>query len=86
MGWASYTYNFVATGTSTTLSFASQDPGAYGAALDNVVRQRGKAFLVQCFVDADKRAHVAAEHHVVEVGHDRAVHQSSPFLAFGKHA
>ncbi|WEK44717.1 MAG: choice-of-anchor C family protein [Candidatus Sphingomonas colombiensis] len=36
MGWANYTYNFVATGTSTTLSFASQDAGPYGAALDNV--------------------------------------------------
>ncbi|QKS01942.1 choice-of-anchor C family protein [Sphingomonas sp. CL5.1] len=36
MGWAQYTYNFVAQGASTTLSFGSQDAGAYGAALDNV--------------------------------------------------
>lgn len=36
MGWSKYTYNFLATGTSTTLSFASQNAGAYGAALDNV--------------------------------------------------
>jgi len=36
MGWSKYTYNFLASGTSTTLSFASQNAGAYGAALDNV--------------------------------------------------
>lgn len=36
MGWSKYTYNFFATGATTTLSFASQNGGAYGAALDNV--------------------------------------------------
>ncbi|WP_256731598.1 choice-of-anchor C family protein [Sphingomonas sp. dw_22] len=36
MGWTSYTYNFVAAGTSTTLSFASRDSSPYGAALDGV--------------------------------------------------
>jgi len=36
MGWKKYTYSFLAAGPSTTLSFASQDPGFYGAALDNV--------------------------------------------------
>lgn len=36
LGWAQYTYNFVAGGASTTLSFASQTPGAYGPVLDNV--------------------------------------------------
>lgn len=36
MGWASYTYSFVGSGAPTTLSFASQDAGAFGAALDNV--------------------------------------------------
>ena len=36
MGWVNYTYRFVATGASTTLSFASQDAGSYGGALDNV--------------------------------------------------
>lgn len=36
MGWSKYTYNFVGTGSPTTLSFASQNAGAYGAALDNV--------------------------------------------------
>jgi choice-of-anchor C domain-containing protein len=36
MGWQNYTYSFLATGSSTTLSFASQDAGAFGAVLDNV--------------------------------------------------
>ncbi|WP_082660430.1 choice-of-anchor C family PEP-CTERM protein [Sphingopyxis sp. H050] len=36
MGWTNFTYSFVAQGASTTLSFASQDAGSYGAALDNV--------------------------------------------------
>lgn len=36
MGWKNYTYSFLATGPSTTLSFASQDATAYGGALDNV--------------------------------------------------
>ena len=36
MGWAKYSYNFVAQNASTTLSFASQDAGPFGAALDNV--------------------------------------------------
>jgi choice-of-anchor C domain-containing protein len=36
MGWTDYTYNFVATGTSTTLSFASLDNSPYGPALDGV--------------------------------------------------
>lgn len=36
MGWSKYTYNFLAAGPTTTLSFASQDAGAFGAALDNV--------------------------------------------------
>lgn len=37
MKWKSEAYSFVATGTSTTLTFASQIPGAFGPALDNVV-------------------------------------------------
>lgn len=37
MGWETNTYEFTATSTSTTLSFASQDAGFFGAALDNVV-------------------------------------------------
>ncbi|MBU0801782.1 MAG: choice-of-anchor C family protein [Alphaproteobacteria bacterium] len=36
MGWTNYQYSFVATGASTTLSFASQDATSFGAALDNV--------------------------------------------------
>jgi choice-of-anchor C domain-containing protein len=36
MGWVTHTYDFTATSTSTTLSFASGDPGSWGAALDNV--------------------------------------------------
>lgn len=36
MKWASSTYSFVATTTSTTLRFASQIAGAFGPALDNV--------------------------------------------------
>ncbi len=36
MGWKNYNYQFAATGTSTTLSFASNSAGAFGAALDNV--------------------------------------------------
>jgi len=36
MGWESMRYAFTATGTSTTLSFASLDSGAYGAALDGI--------------------------------------------------
>lgn len=36
MGWRNYSYSFTAAGNSTTLSFASADPGAYGAALDSV--------------------------------------------------
>jgi choice-of-anchor C domain-containing protein len=36
MGWTEYTYNFVATGSSTTLSFASLDNSPYGPALDGV--------------------------------------------------
>ncbi|MGH7175386.1 MAG: choice-of-anchor C family protein [Minisyncoccia bacterium] len=36
MKWQTESYTFVATGTSTTLSFASQIPGASGPALDNV--------------------------------------------------
>lgn len=36
MGWTSHTYNFVATGTSTTLNFASLDNSPYGPALDSV--------------------------------------------------
>ena len=37
MNWTQETYSFLATGTSTTLSFVSTTPGAYGPALDNVV-------------------------------------------------
>jgi choice-of-anchor C domain-containing protein len=37
MKWKSMTFTFVATGTSITLTFSSQTPGAYGPALDNVV-------------------------------------------------
>ena len=36
MGWTQFTYDFVATGTSTTLSFASLDNTPYGPALDGV--------------------------------------------------
>lgn len=36
MGWTPYSFTFKASGPSTTLTFASQDPGAYGAALDAV--------------------------------------------------
>ncbi|WP_419807938.1 choice-of-anchor C family protein [Sphingomonas sp.] len=36
MGWLPYTYSFLASGGSTTLSFASGDTGSYGAALDSV--------------------------------------------------
>lgn len=36
MGWASYTYDFTATSTDTTLKFASATGTAYGPALDNV--------------------------------------------------
>lgn len=36
MGWKNYNFQFAATGTSTTLSFASLDPGSFGASLDNV--------------------------------------------------
>lgn len=35
--WSTYSFDFWAAGTSTNLIFASQDQGAYGAALDNVV-------------------------------------------------
>ncbi len=37
MMWTPKSYSFVATGTSTTLTFASQIAGAFGPALDNVV-------------------------------------------------
>ena len=37
MNWTQETYSFLATGTSTTLSFVSTTPGPYGPALDNVV-------------------------------------------------
>jgi choice-of-anchor C domain-containing protein len=36
MKWVSDLYNFAATGTSTTLTFLSTTPGAFGPALDNV--------------------------------------------------
>jgi choice-of-anchor C domain-containing protein len=36
MGWVSQTYKFIATGSSTTLKFASGDPGSFGAAVDGV--------------------------------------------------
>jgi len=36
MGWQPYQYRFTATGTSTTLSFASATDTAFGPALDNV--------------------------------------------------
>ncbi|MDD5415872.1 MAG: choice-of-anchor C family protein [Candidatus Daviesbacteria bacterium] len=36
MKWESQSYSFVATGISTVLTFASQIPGAFGPALDNV--------------------------------------------------
>lgn len=36
MGWTQKSFSFTAQGTSTTLSFASQDATAYGAALDRV--------------------------------------------------
>src|SRR4029079_14231893 len=37
MNWVQETYSFLATGTSTTLSFVSTTPGAYGPDIDNVV-------------------------------------------------
>jgi choice-of-anchor C domain-containing protein len=37
MKWKIKAFSFVATGMNTTLTFASQTPGAYGPALDNVV-------------------------------------------------
>lgn len=37
MMWENHTYSFVATGVSTTLTFASQIAGAFGPAIDNVV-------------------------------------------------
>lgn len=36
MGWKQFTYNFVGNGSPTTLAFNSDNPGAWGAALDNV--------------------------------------------------
>ncbi len=36
MGWTTYSTSFVAVSAATTLSFASQTSGAYGAALDNI--------------------------------------------------
>jgi len=36
MGWASQSYSFIATSTSSTLAFAGLNQDAYGAALDNV--------------------------------------------------
>ena len=36
MGWETHTYNFTATGSTTTLTFATDDASAYGPALDNV--------------------------------------------------
>jgi hypothetical protein len=37
MGWQQFTYNFTATGTGPmSISFQSQQPGAYGPALDNI--------------------------------------------------
>lgn len=36
MMWESHSYNFLATGTSTVLTFASTIPGAFGPALDKV--------------------------------------------------
>ncbi|MEA2545642.1 MAG: hypothetical protein QOI09_915 [Chloroflexota bacterium] len=37
MAWAAESYSFLATTTSTTLSFVSTTPGPFGPALDNVV-------------------------------------------------
>jgi choice-of-anchor C domain-containing protein len=37
MNWTAETYSFLGTSTSTTLSFVSTTPGAFGAAIDNVV-------------------------------------------------
>lgn len=37
MNWTPKQYVFVATGTSTTLMFASQDEGTFGPAIDNVI-------------------------------------------------
>jgi choice-of-anchor C domain-containing protein len=36
MGWKQFTYNFVGTGSPTTLAFNSQTSGSWGAVLDNV--------------------------------------------------
>ena len=36
MGWVTETFQFVATGTTSTLSFDSQTNSAFGAAIDNV--------------------------------------------------
>ncbi|MBN8809172.1 MAG: choice-of-anchor C family protein [Sphingomonas sp.] len=40
MGWTQFTYNFMAIGASTTLTFSSTTGTAYGAALDNVTVSR----------------------------------------------
>ena len=36
MKWAHETYTFTATGSSTTLTFASQTAGAFGPVVDNI--------------------------------------------------
>jgi choice-of-anchor C domain-containing protein len=48
MGWTSKTYNFVATSTSTTLTFASTTAGYFGPALDNVVVEAVTSNKDQC--------------------------------------
>jgi choice-of-anchor C domain-containing protein len=63
MQWESQTYTFMATGTSTTLTFSTPDSSAFGPALDNVAinadfgtvchRNKGKAPFKTLTIDAD---------------------------------
>jgi choice-of-anchor C domain-containing protein len=48
MNWTLETYSFLATSTSTTLSFVSTTAGAYGPALDNVVVTETVPTLADC--------------------------------------
>ena len=48
MDWQLESYAFVATGSSTTLTFASTTPGAFGPALDNVTMTATAATGAQC--------------------------------------
>ena len=48
MKWESHSYTFIATGASTVLTFASQIPGAFGPALDNVAVTQSQLTKDQC--------------------------------------